>query len=302
MTIMEKDTELKEFDLMSDSDEIPAEIESVTVRLVNITPELAKEWLTRNTHNRKAKPTTIDLISRAILLGEWEFNGESIKFDVNNVLLDGQNRLHAIQATGESVYALVVEGLPAESQMSMDRGARRSLADILELLGEKTSVALASTLALIHITERGANRNQTVNRPTDGQAVKLLGDHPEIKNAVKNAYRVRNHLPLSVTIIATCWYFFSTIDENDNRDFWSAVSTGFHLPLDGEEAKAAAPGSGPYLLKRYLERERGRREVPQFVKHAIVIKAWNMYRSGATGQHISFRPGGQRPEVWPEPI
>lgn len=318
MTITEREIELNtELDeisnLLQASDLLPAidqssangwHLEKVRVYVAMINGDDAKNLLDHNIHNRKPKPMTIDLISKALLLGEWDFNGEPIKFDWNGVLLDGQNRLHAIAAAGVAVPVLIVEGLRPEAQITMDRGAKRSLGDILELQKEKSSTNLAATLTLIHVTERGGNRNQPANRPTDGQALRLLGEHPEIRNAVKHGHRVRNKIPLSVTIISTCWYYFSKLDEEDTRDFWNAVATGYHLPTNNEEEKeprAVRIDTGPYLLRRYLNAEKGRREVPQFVKHAIVIKAWNMYRSDARGKLLTFR-GGARPDAWPEPI
>lgn len=272
---------------------------NITYRPVLITAELAKEWLDHNTNNRKTKPATIGNVSKALLLNEWEFNGETIKFDWNGVLLDGQNRLHAIVATGVPAIALVVEGLPPESQVTVDRGARRTLADILEWQGEKSSTNLAAALTLIHVTMLNGNRNAPANRPTDGQALRLLEEHPEIRDALRNAHRVKNRLPLTVTTITTCWYFFSALDAEDNRDFWEAVSTGFYLPRNGEEPKHVTTTSGPYLLNRYLHREHGNREVPQHVKHALVIKAWNMFRNGSEGKILIWR--GSK-EKFPEPV
>jgi hypothetical protein len=274
--------------------------ENVTQYPAIITPEIAKEWITlRNTNNRRTKPTTISNISKSLLLNEWKFNGEAIKFDWNGVLLDGQNRLHAIVATGVSAVVLVIEGLPPETQSTMDRGAKRILADILEWQGEKASNNLAAVLTLIHVTSLKGNRNVAANRPTDGQALKLLEEHPEIRDAVRNGHRIKNRLPLTTTIIATCWYFFSKLDEEENRDFWEAVTTGFYLPRNGENAKHVTAGSGPYLLNRYLHRERGNRQVPQLVKHAIVIKAWNMWRNGIEGKILIWRGSS---EAFPEPI
>lgn len=291
-----------------DSDEREDQMKRLELReyRVIMTPEMAQEFLTYNTHNRGSKPAQIDTISRALLLGEWKYNGEAVKRDWNGVLLDGQNRLHAIVATGVSAEMLVVEGLEPESQETMDGIVPRRLADILKWRGEKDTNVLAATLNLIHVWNNDGLRNPTSYRPTRGQAITLLEEHPEIRDAIKHGQNVNRNLPLSTTLAAACWYRFSKIDEWDCKDFWTATTTGFHLPVEDESGvleehgKHIDPGSGPNLLERYLTREQTRREVSPYVKHGIVVKGWNLYRNGGTGRHhLVFKPNQEK---FPEPI
>ena len=69
--------------------------------VVMVTPELAAEWLTHNTHNRGLKPIAIKRFAEDMTTGDWQWNGESIRFAADGTLLDGQNRLHAIVDSGE---------------------------------------------------------------------------------------------------------------------------------------------------------------------------------------------------------
>ena len=65
------------------------------VQLVEITPELAHEWLGFNTHNRNIRQRIVTAYAADMTGGDWQWNGESIKFAEDGTLLDGQHRLAA---------------------------------------------------------------------------------------------------------------------------------------------------------------------------------------------------------------
>lgn len=278
-----------------------------------VTPEIAAEFLERNTNNRRPKPTQINKISKALLLGEWRYNGEAIKFDWNGVLLDGQNRCQSIVNTGVAAESLIVEGLPPETQKTMDGIVPRTLKDILHWRGEKDSSTLAAVLNLIHVWDKNAIRNAGPNRPTNGQAEAMLDEHPEIRDAVKAGLSINRKVPISATMAAACWYRFNASDSDDNEEFWHAVITHYLLPDEEDiakakeanqppQGKAASPNSGPVLLRKYLDNDKSHRDVPQWVKHALVIKAWNLYKDGdETKKYLSFKAGGRGGEKFPEP-
>lgn len=280
---------------------------------VDITPEIAQMYLAHNTNNRKLKPTQINKISKALLLGEWECNGEAVKFDWNGVLLDGQNRLQSIVNTGVTAPSLVVTGLPPKSQKTMDGIVPRTLKDILDWKDEKDTSTLAPTLNLIHVWGQGALRNPSPAKPTNGQAEALLDANPKIRDAVKAGIMINRKVSLSATIAAACWFRFNALDEADNEEFWHAVTTLYLLPDDEDIAKAKAAkqppqgkpapsGHGAILLRNYLDRQQPGREVPPWIKHIIVIKAWNLYRIGDESKHhLSFKAGGRGSEKIPEP-
>lgn len=266
---------------------------------VKVTPEMAKEWLNRNTHNRDIRPQHVEKIARDILLGEWVYNGDPFRFDTKGVMIDGQHRALAIVATGVPVEADIKEGFDPGVQEVVDTNRRtRSLKDILKLRGETSTTSLAAAINLIYRWESGYIRNKAENNPTHGQAVKFLEDHPEVRDSCLVGQKVHNSLPISASIVAACDYVFSKLDPNDTEDFWHACVTGFYL--NGE---AAGTQSGPYRLRKYLEAEdRGKHRVEQLVKHAVVVKAWNAYRRGADIKLLSWKQGGSQRENFPEVI
>lgn len=68
----------------------------VLTPVVRITPQLAEELLARNTFNRKPSQRKIRRYAAMMRDGEWQLNGEPLKFSAAGRLLDGQSRLQAV--------------------------------------------------------------------------------------------------------------------------------------------------------------------------------------------------------------
>lgn len=100
-----------------------------------ITPEMAREYLKFNTENyRSLSKDRVISYAGDMKNGEWQMNGEAIKFDETGKLIDGQHRLHAIIRAGVPVEMLVVRGVQ-ESVNIYDIGFRRSLGQIAKARG-----------------------------------------------------------------------------------------------------------------------------------------------------------------------
>lgn len=265
-----------------------------TYELVDVTPELAKQWLAENnTHNRNVRQRIVSGYAADMLAGNWVQDGQSIKFSRNNVLLDGQHRLTAIAESGVTLRILVVRNLPGDAQEVMDTGAKRTLGDVLKLRGEKGYVATASVLMRAVLWQQGARKTiRTTNRPTHRQLLAFLEQHPEIRRSAEIGARVRNVIRISPGTAGLCHWLFYRIDGSDCAFFFARLTDGAGL----------VPGDPIYALRRSIEnRERDKARLPEEHVTALVIKAWNAYRDGTELQLVTYRPGGARPEDYPEP-
>ena len=87
----------------------------------------SREWLGFNTHNRNLRQRQCSASCTStrpdMEAGNWQWNGESIKFAEDGTLLDGQHRLAAIAESGVTLPVLVVRGLPNETQETAVDGA-----------------------------------------------------------------------------------------------------------------------------------------------------------------------------------
>lgn len=110
----------------------------VRIGLVEITSEIATDWLTRyNIHNRNPFSGAIAGHARDQVNGDWLFIGDTIRFstlpDGRTYLADGQNRLKSIEKSGVPQTYIVVTGLDHDAQTVMDTGKARTFANTLSL-------------------------------------------------------------------------------------------------------------------------------------------------------------------------
>lgn len=115
-----------------------------------ITPELAQEYLSRNKNNyRKVNNGRVAAYAQDIKAGNWQANGESIKFDKEGNLKDGQHRLSAIIMAGIPVRMMVLRDLDNDV-IIFDSGMNRTAQQIFEnLVGSKS--ASSSLLAGVRL-------------------------------------------------------------------------------------------------------------------------------------------------------
>lgn len=119
-------------------------------KVETITPEIAKEYLKKNTANYRKLTTLswykIDQYAEAMKAGKWQLNGEAITFGKNGVLKNGQHRLAAIIRAGVPVKILVVYDIDDDVDI-YDRGKNRTDADIAHARGidiDNTTIAAAN--------------------------------------------------------------------------------------------------------------------------------------------------------------
>ncbi len=266
----------------------------VTTTIETITPELAQAWLEQNVHNRRLDRMKVSQYSAAMRQGDWRLNGESIKFDGAAGLLDGQHRLAAVAHSGVTLSAVVVRGLPRETQETVDRGKSRSIADVLQLRGEHNATTLAAALGWMHRFETGTMRS-SAHAMTVQDALRLLDRHPLLRSMGSYVEPIRKYRLLEISLSWALAYRFSCLDQEDAADFFRKLASGAGLPEDDPILRLRNA-----LLIQNAGTGRVRRLQPWIIS-AMVIKAWNLYRDGETARIIKFRSGGARPEEFPVP-
>jgi len=95
-----------------------------------ITPIIAQKLLGGMRKNYRAlKPKTVEKYKRAILAGEWKFNGECIKIDESGIMIDGQHRCHAVVLSKQSIKTWVLYNAKDDIVSSLDCGTVRNFID-----------------------------------------------------------------------------------------------------------------------------------------------------------------------------
>lgn len=190
-----------------------------------ITPELAREWLGRNTHNRHLRGDTVSAYARDMRAGRWHFTGEAVKFAADGTLLDGQHRLQAVVQAGVSVQMLVVHGLDPATQAAMDTGRKRTAADFLSLAGEKGSALIAATAKLV-LTNAGRPDRQV----SHGEIAELLEAEPFLRTICTE---ITPRLPvagITPAVHAYCYWRLDKVSPDRCAAFFTALHSLAELP------------------------------------------------------------------------
>jgi hypothetical protein len=264
---------------------------------VEVTPELAAEWLTNNPNNRNIRPKQVGMLAKDMLDGDWLRNGETIKFGPAGQLLDGQHRLAAVVKAGEenpdiSVQFLVVRDVAPEAQMTMDTGTRRGIADQLRILGYPNPTAVASVLRGIVAWESGRRRDNERLSISHPLMMEALHKYPEVVDIAREAVGLNQKVPAPPSLIGLAMWLFYRLNEEDAKVFFEKLESGADM----------GPGEAIFeLRKTLLNNKASRREWNRAYMMAVVIKAWNAYRNGTIVGQLSWRGGGSSPEQFPEP-
>jgi hypothetical protein len=125
---------------------------------VDITPTMAKEMLTYNVNNRPMRQKRIVGIVEQLNKKQWLASGETIKFDTDGTLIDGQHRLAGcVEAKMTLRNQLVVTGLPKQAFSVIDSGLKRQPKDVLDRIQMANTTQIAAASRIIQVLEAGLN-------------------------------------------------------------------------------------------------------------------------------------------------
>lgn len=143
-----------------------------------ITPALAAHILhTCNPRNRDRTKAKIEDYRKDMEAGEWEHNGETIKFAKNGDLIDGQHRLSGCVAADKPFKTDVSCGKDASTVRTVDVGLTRTAKSHMALLREDDAGTMARALAYVYRW----TTNGTFGGKTPGNALleKVRATHGE---------------------------------------------------------------------------------------------------------------------------
>lgn len=268
--------------------------------VVLVTPELAAQMLSRNSHNRNLRESVVARFATDMLEGNWTWNAQPIMFSRDGVLLDGQHRLSAIVRSGVAMSLLVVRGLDATAQETIDVGLRRSFNDVLTLRGETNANMLAAIVRMVAVWDSGSREFDGGSASTFSTQVLLatLERHPELREVATRVRPWRDRIPAQPAIVGLLYWVLSNLDDDsaeDAEEFFERLASDV-----GHREREPV-----YEVRRKLIETKGRpgngRLLSRTFTAAIVIKGWNTYRQGREVSFFKFKKGGANPEAFPVP-
>lgn len=275
---------------------------NITTEIVVVTPAIARQWLDGSTipNFRVLEPHKMQRYARAMSEGQWRLNGETITFDANGNLLNGNHRLHAVIYSGCHIQMLIVRGVSAEPStvLTMDEGPARTLGQYLAAHGEKNATTLSGVLtAMWQHKHTGRFDGQTadqVRRGTKADMVGVLNDHPDIRDVTSIAKRLGVRYGLPGGAVGALYYHLIHSDPVNAEMFFDLLSTG--VVTDERDQPIAL------AIKTFLEDKGKLRRMTKQHLMALLIKAWNQWVTGEHRQRLTWTPGGHNAEAFPTPL
>lgn len=248
-----------------------------TVPDVQVTPDMALDWLTRNVCNRRVSPKHVKNLAAMMTANQWRPVGDPIRFDIEGRLLDGQHRLEAVVESETVQTFTVVLGLDPEDQVYMDGGRKRSPGDQLAVaLGMPDPNHAAAIVRTYLAWEAGQliGQNRLFSIP---EIVDWATEREDlVVAAVRKARRITGQrIPTSTSVSGAAYIAAWLINPAQADEFWDRLADG-----------AGLDGGNPILhLRGKIQRAKGSRwtRVEEF---AYYVRAWNLWRKGESIQRL----------------
>jgi len=274
----------------NDGTKVPIKSKTFAQHQVIVTPELASKWLGTQVLNRNVQKVAMLGYRADMIRGLWHFAGDPIRFDVEGHLIDGQNRLEALAGIDIPNFAIpfvVQTGLPAEAQMVMDQGARRTAGQQLYLKGIPSGSSLAAGVRLMWRWEDGKLFDRSITEgtaTTNAQVVEWIDTHRDAAlKAVDNLWMIRS-IGLRPSPGITLALRLGPEMANLVQDFYREMHTLENLPK----------GSPTLTLAQRLRRVR---QVDDLVLTEVdhlgfLVQTWNSWVNGKTRTKLQRPKGG----------
>lgn len=198
-----------------------------SVEIENIGPAKAVKYMSMNHRNRSLSERDITKYAREMSAGNWFMNGETIIFDEDGNLINGQHRLSAIIRSGVTIRVVVVRGVKKAAFATMDQGKRRSASDVLSSMGEANYSQLAALAKAIRHYMAGAMKAYTLS-PTAHEVIEALEKHPQLRDWSSRAQELGRIMAFG-KLLATAIYCIWLDDEEEAMRIHHAMLRGSGL-------------------------------------------------------------------------
>ena len=259
----------------------------ITHRVVSMTPEIAADLLRRNSNNRPIREVITNNYLADMRSGKWKYAGDPIRLAEDGTLLDGQHRLTAMAAmpSGWSAPVLLIEGLPASTQLVMDQGRKRNPGQQLHLLGYVNAYHLASTVRVLIEWRSGIMFRDTSQRSvvTTSRIQEFVEENPHIPLLINEARQRVISCYMTPSVVAAFHVEAASIDKEIADEFLTQLAEGVGLE----------PGSPVLALReRAIRGKAERRKDSERNQLGLLIRTWNLHLEGKTVARMQLPKGG----------
>lgn len=267
-------------------------VKKIETCLYKVTPKEAKKWLEDNDNNRKLSARIVSRYAAEMAAGTWEANGETLKFDQDWKLLDGQHRLAAIVESGKTQEMLLAINVSRDAFKTIDTGRRRSSGDVLGIAGFKNR---ALTAGIVNLLLRYADYVAGESAVVVGK--KYRSSQSILEYAEKHATLLEKAVSASISTGRLLYHSAAgaayVVIVNSQRGSTAAADSFFEGLSKGEDLHAGDPVLA--LRQRCLAlkcptNSHGAMTRPQEYQFALILKAFQAYSKGRSMTTVKFAP------------
>lgn len=267
--------------------------EEGTVELMNITPQMATELLSRrHPYQRLLRATHVDALSDAMVRGTWRWVGDPIRLDTNGFVIDGQHRLSAVVKSGVTLKnAVVMVVHTKDAILSIDQSRPRTLVDMYATRG-KGGGTLSRTVSGAIVAE-STDWKGWRGMPREDQlaAIERCEFVQDLSNLTKNKGESNARATVSVGSLSGALRCMRTNREAAIR-FFGAVFA-MNPVIDGLEVEMVRV---LYSFLAAAKKSGWSSEMVSIEQAHKSITAYNHWRSGKVVGHLQWK-GGAPPVV-----
>ena len=248
-----------------------------------VTPELATQFAAKNTDNyRNKKRYNIERLTKEMINGKWEINGEAIIFDTNGLMLDGAHRIKIILKTGFSVGCLIVYNVDPKSKYTIDTGSPRTVTDAMVNIKKSYPKLLTTCLGFIDKYFNGKKFNSHESLSPD-IALDILEMCPEICDSARKFHKTQ---PVATSSVLAFTHYILNLESSADS---SSIETFFDKLTIGDSLLKDEP---LIILRNHLldlkKKSAGTKGQDTKSLISMILKTWNWYRLPKTKKKFTI--------------
>ena len=276
------------------------DFEGISIEVKEITPELAKDILeNHNNLNRNRNKEHVKALLNNMKQGTWRFNGDTIRFDRDGELIDGQHRLAALVEFGKPLPVIVVKGFDKETIRTIDQEIRpRNLADLFKMNGVKDAINVASAINRFFVIGE-TNSFISSNRYSNSRGGDTVPGNLKRKTSIDEKYNEYFSNPDlwddSASYTSRCYSNTRLLRKSDIGGMYAFLYLRMHH--SDEEIRGffnrlcftETDVNVINLLRDLLIRDLvAKAPMTSFVKTQYIVKTWNYYIKGKDVKVLSY--------------
>jgi hypothetical protein len=252
--------------------------------VVDVTPDMAGDWLEYRTwdKNRRTSPAKVASWTEVIKRGGWKLTHQGFAFDSRGYILDGQHRLKAIAASGETVPVWVFPDMPRDTFDVIDTGYARAATQFMTSVAPTMAAGAVRYIAAVLDPEfKGVYRA----RMPLHDVLEMHRQWPEVENWALATWGARSvaAIPPSPVLAIVAMSERGGVKKEIISEFLSGLKSG--AIGDPHDPRLA-------LRNRFIKDHKALNRTHAY---ALLVKGFNLYVTGERKARLLYTEGDHIP-------